>query len=185
MSQNSTLRYGSLQIGLHWLTLFVLAAVYAAMELREFFPKGSDARNTMKDLHYMLGVTVLVLLALRLGARISGPTPAIEPQPARWQNLLAKLVHFALYAFMFGMPIAGWLLRSAEGDPIPFFGFELPPLIGPDKAFAETVEELHVTIGELGYYLIGLHAAAALYHHYLVRDNTLTRMLPWTTRTGR
>jgi superoxide oxidase len=179
MWRNSTARYGSLQIGLHWLTLLVLAGVYAAMESREFFPKGSDTRNFLKDLHYMLGITVL---ALRLAARLSGPTPAIDPPPARWQNFLARLVHLALYAFMLGMPLAGWLMRSAEGDPVPFYGFELPALIGPDKALAESIEELHVTVGELGYYLIGLHAAAALYHHYLVKDNTLARMLGSASR---
>ena len=55
---------------------------------------------------------------------------------------------------------------------------ELPPLIGPDEARAESLEELHKTVGTIGYWLIGLHAAAALFHHYVQRDNTLTRMLP-------
>ena len=78
---------------------------------------------------------------------------------------------------MIGMPIGGWLILSAEGDPVPFFGLELPALVSPDKALAEQIEEIHETVGTIGYWLIGLHALAALYHHYVKRDNTLRRML--------
>jgi cytochrome b561 len=69
-------------------------------------------------------------------------------------------------------------MLSAAGKPIPFFGLELPPLIGENKELAKTIKEVHETGGTVGYYLIGLHTAAALFHHYLVRDNTLRRMLP-------
>ena len=94
------------------------------------------------------------------------------------QKLVAKLMHAALYALMIGMPLLGWLVLSAEGDPIPFFGLQLPPLIGPNEGLEETIKEIHETFGTVGYFLIGLHAAAALFHHYFVRDNTLKRMLP-------
>ncbi|MGE5758408.1 MAG: cytochrome b, partial [Sideroxydans sp.] len=76
------------------------------------------------------------------------------------------------------MPITGWLLLSATGKPVPFFGLELPALIGENKDLAKTLKDIHEFVGTAGYYLIGLHAAAALYHHYIVRDNTLLRMLP-------
>ena len=76
------------------------------------------------------------------------------------------------------MPLLGWLTLSAGDKVIPFFGLELPALVGPDKAFAGSVKEIHETIATIGYYLVGLHAAAALYHHYVVHDDTLLRMLP-------
>ena len=82
MWKNSTARYGSLQVALHWLMLVLLVAVYAAMELRENFPKGSDPREFMKSLHFMLGISVLILVAVRIAARLSGPTPAIVPTSA-------------------------------------------------------------------------------------------------------
>lgn len=85
----------------------------------------------------------------------------------------------AVYALMIGMPLGGWLILSAEGDPIPFFGLLLPPLTGPNDELAELVEEVHESVGEAGYVLIALHAAASLVHHYLLRDDTLRRMLPW------
>jgi len=79
---------------------------------------------------------------------------------------------------MIVMPLVGWLLLSAEGKPIPFFGLHLPALIGKSKYLADLIKEIHETGGTIGYFIIGLHAAAALCHHYFVRDNTLRRMLP-------
>ena len=169
-------RYSTLTIALHWFMLALLAAVYACIELREFWPKGSDPRELLKTWHFMLGLSVLLLVWVRLAARLGGGTPPIEPAPPAWQNLLAKGVHIALYALMIGMPIGGWLILSGEGKPIPFFGFELPALVGPNEELAEQIEEIHETGGVVGYWLIGLHAAAALFHHYIKRDNTLLRM---------
>ena len=77
---------------------------------------------------------------------------------------------------MIGMPVAGWIILSAEGKTIPFFGFELWPLVSANSALAEQVEELHELGGSIGYWLIGLHAVAALFHHYILRDNLLFRM---------
>ncbi|MGE0583416.1 MAG: cytochrome b [Steroidobacteraceae bacterium] len=180
MLRNSPDRYGSLPIALHWLMLLLIAAVYACIELRVNFPRGSDPREALKTWHFMLGLGVLGLAVLRLVVILRGPKPAIRPEPARVQKQLAAAAHFALYVLMLGMPVLGWLILSAEGKPAPFFGFDLPPLIAADEARAESLEELHKTAGTVGYWLIGLHAAAALYHHYVQRDNTLTRMLPFT-----
>ena len=178
--RNSSERYGSASIALHWLMLLLLVAVYATIELRGLFPKGSDPREAMKAWHFMLGLGVFVLVWLRLFLyATAGPVPPVNPPPGRWQALAARLMHVLLYAFMIAMPILGWLTLSALGKPIPFFGLHLPALVGENKALAETLQELHETIGEAGYWLIGLHAAAALAHHYLLRDNTLRRMLPW------
>ena len=79
---------------------------------------------------------------------------------------------------MIVMPLLGWLILSGESKPVPFFGIQLPALIGENKEFAKQLEEVHELVGNVGYFLIGIHAAAALAHHYIQRDNTLTRMLP-------
>lgn len=176
--KNTAIRYGSISIAMHWLMLVLFVAVYASIELREFFPKGSDPREALKVWHFMLGLLVFALVWPRIAARLLGTTPDIDPAPARWELLSAKLMHLALYGFMIAMPAIGWLLLSASGKPIPFFGLELPALIGKSKETASLLKELHETLGTAGYYLIGAHAAAALYHHYIRRDNTLTRMLP-------
>jgi cytochrome b561 len=182
---NTPNRYGSVSIALHWLMFLLIVAVYACMELREFFPKGSDPRAAMKTWHFMLGLSVFVLVWLRLGLRLLQVKPAIAPQPVTWQRYLATVMHWALYALMIGMPIAGWMILSAEGKTIPFYGLQLPALIAENKDTAEWIEEIHKTAGNVGYFLIALHAGAALFHHYVRRDNTVTRILPERTPYNR
>jgi cytochrome b561 len=176
--KNTAARYGLLSISMHWLMFVLLIAVYACIELRGNFPRGSDMRMALKTWHYMLGLSVFFLVWLRLLFRMLAPNPVIDPPLPSWQTGLSKLMYVALYLFMFGMPILGWLMLSAEGDAVPFFGMHLPSLIGPDKPFAKTLEEVHETIGNIGYFLVGIHTVAALYHHYIRRDNTVLRMLP-------
>ena len=176
--KNTPSRYGSLATGIHWLMLLLFVAVYATIDLRGLFEKGSDPREALKTWHFMLGMLVFVLVWLRIAARFPGSTPDIHPEPARIQMLSAKLLHLALYGLMIGMPLTGWLLLSASGKVIPFFGLELPALIGADKELAKQIKEVHEFVGTTGYYLIGLHVAAALYHHFIKQDDTLTRILP-------
>ena len=165
-------------ISLHWLMLVLIVAVYACIELRELYPRGSAFREGLKTWHYMLGLSVFALVWLRLIARFLAPVPAIVPRPPQWQMRLAHFTEFAIYIFMFVMPLLGWLILNGENQPVPFFGLQLPALIGENKALAKQFEEIHETVGNVGYFLIGLHAAAALIHHYFYRDNTLVRMLP-------
>jgi len=176
--KEGSLRYGSLLISLHWVMLLLIVAVYASIELRVLFPRGSDLREAFKTWHFMLGLGIFALVWLRLLARFLGPVPEIVPRPPRWQLLLAHLTEFAIYAFMIAMPLLGWAILSGESRPVPFFGAQLPALIGENKALAKQLEEIHETIGNVGYFLIGIHALAALVHHYVQRDNTLLRMLP-------
>lgn len=171
-------RFLPLSIALHWVMVLLISAVYATILLRENFPKGTDIREGLKTWHFMLGLAVLSLVIIRLIVRLSSRKPPITPEPPAWQRLLANATHFALYAFMLAMPLAGWIILSASGKPIPFFGFELPALTGQSKALAGQVKEWHESAGTVGYFLIGLHALAALFHHYVVKDDTLRRMLP-------
>ena len=176
--KNTTQRYGAMAICLHWLMLALLIAVYTCINLTDLYPKESEAREALKTWHFMLGLTVLVLVVLRLVVRLTGPAPAVVPEMAVWQKRLAGVTHLALYALMIVMPVLGWLILSAADEPIPFFGVHLPSLLAPDKDLADSLKEVHEAIGTLGYFLVGVHSAAALFHHYVTRDNTLLRMLP-------
>ncbi len=169
--------YGWLSISLHWLMLLLIVAVYATMDLKSIFPKGSPSREAMAIWHYTLGLSVFLLVWLRLLIRFAGSDPAIEPALPAWQALSAKAMHWALYALMIGSPLLGWLTLSAKGTPVPFFGAELPALIGKSRGLAKWFKEIHETFATVGYFLVGLHAAAALYHHYVKRDNALRLML--------
>lgn len=169
-------RYSKPSIAMHWLMLVLLAAVYACIELRELYPKGSDPREMLKQWHFALGLTVFALVWIRMIARVLGTTPPIVPAVPPWQRALAHAVEFTLYALMIVLPILGWVTLSAKGTTVSFFGFELPALLAPNEPVAARTKELHETLGTAGYFLVALHAGAALYHHYVRRDNTLTRM---------
>lgn len=176
-TQPSPTHYSRVSITLHWLMALLLVAVAACMELRGFAPKGSDLREGLKTWHYMLGLSVLALVALRLVLRLCSRTPPIVPTMPVWQERLSQLTHVALYGLMFGLPLMGWLLLSAKGTPIPFFGLQLPALITQNKDAARWIKEMHETGATMGYVLVAVHAAAGLFHHYVQRDNTLLRML--------
>ena len=172
-------RYGPAAVALHWVMLVLVVAVYASILARENFPRGSDIREGLKVLHFTLGLSVLGLGGARLALRIlAWKTPEITPRPPQFLVWLSLAAHTAIYALLIAMPIAGWLILSAEGKPIMLWGFNLPPLVGADESLARSVKELHETGGMAGYFLIGLHAAAALFHHFVMKDNTLIRMLP-------
>jgi cytochrome b561 len=178
-SNEAPARYGLALISLHWVMLLLIVAVYACIELRVQYPRGSGVREALKTWHFMLGLAVFALVWLRLLVRFLGPVPAIVPRPPPWQVFVAHLTEFAIYVFMIVMPLLGWLILSAGNEAVPFFGVQLPALIAGNDALAKQLEGIHETLGNAGYFLIALHAAAALAHHYLHRDNTLVRMLPW------
>lgn len=174
----SNARYARPLIALHWLTLVLLAFIYACMEFRGLFPRGSDPRELMKALHYSAGLSLLLVVLVRAVLRARNPAPPITPPLSMPQRLAARAGHLALYAFMLCMPVLGWLLLSAEGTAIRAWGLPLPALITPDPALGSQIKELHETMATVGYALIGLHALAGLYHHYVRRDDALRRMLP-------
>ncbi len=174
---SQTPRYSMISITLHWLMLALFVAVFGAMELREYYPKGSATREWFKSWHFTFGLTVFALVWVRIAARVMTSSPAPQDGPA-WQTLPARAVHVALYGFMIAMPLAGWALLSAEGDNIPFYGISLPALISKNPALAEQIEWAHVWGGDIVFWLILVHAAAAIFHHYWLKDNLLLRMLP-------
>lgn len=180
-SRNTDSHYHPLSIGAHWLTLILMIAIYALIELRELFPKGSDPREAMKTWHATLGLMVLGIVFVRLAVRYLFRAPPIAPTPPAWQQLLGHVMHATLYALMIAMPLLGWLMLSAKGKPIPLFGLDLPALISPDEVLGKNIEKAHALIGKIGYFLIGLHALAGIYHHHFMHDNTLRRMSPWTS----
>jgi len=176
--KNTENYYGSISIKLHWFMVILMIFVFATIESRVFFEKGTDTRDLFKMWHFMLGLLVLILVIARVYLRTIQLTPKISPPLSNIQALGAKTAHILLYAFMIGMPIFGWFVLSAKGKVIPFFGLELPALITYDKPFGKILESWHKEVGSWGYYLIAIHAIAGLVHHYVQKDDTLTRMLP-------
>ncbi|MGV8918131.1 MAG: cytochrome b [Pseudomonas sp.] len=171
-------RYAKLSLSLHWLMLALFVGVYACIELKGLAPRGSTLRSASLGLHGLFGLSIFALVWIRLLARLMYKAPAISPTPARWQTGLSHLMHLLLYGLMIATPILAWLMLAAGDKPMPYFEFYLPSPIAVDPDLAKQMKGWHEQVGNIGYWLIGLHAIAGLFHHYWVGDNTLKRMLP-------
>ncbi len=176
LSQRSS--YAPVTISIHWLTVVVMIGIYASIELHEMIPRSNPLRGAMEDWHIYLGFTLFVLAAFRLAINLRMQAPPITPSPPNWQMLATKVMKIYLYALMLVTPILGWVYLSANEESISWFFVPLPSIAPASESLAEFSEEAHELFGLSGYLFIGVHAAAALYHHYLVRDDTLRRMLP-------
>lgn len=170
--------YNNWMVRLHWLTVLLIIAIYASIEFRGIFEKGTPERDLIKELHFVLGLSLWLITLLRLVVRRFSVIPAIEPTPSALAIKISGLMHLALYSFLLLMPLLGWLLLSAGDKVIPFWGFQLPALIEPNPDLSGTIKEIHELVGKAGYALIAIHTLAALAHHYRLKDNTLKRMLP-------
>lgn len=175
---NPPSRYAASLRWLHWTVFALVLLAYVFINLFDLFPKGSAPRMNMLAAHYLAGIAVLLLVLPRLAVRLSHVDPPILPAPDVWIQRLGKLTHVALYAFLIAQPIMGIVTLQIAGKPVTLFGVTfLPALFGPgDRALAHRWEDIHGTVGTVFYYVIGLHIAAALWHHLGRRDNTLRRM---------
>jgi cytochrome b561 len=140
-------------------------------------PPGS-VQNTLFDLHRSVGVLLFVLVVIRLAWRITHPPPPLPDDLPAWQRLVSGTVHRLLYALLLIQPIVGWWGTSAFGAPITVFWlFELPPLVSKDEAAAKQILGGHDIIGIALSATIAIHIGAALFHHFVRRDQVLRRML--------
>ena len=180
--RNSWQTWGSLSIGLHWLTLiFILSLAIVGLFMTEL--ANGPLKIQVYALHKSFGLTVLGLTIIRLVWRLFSITPKITANMPTWQNLIAKLTHGLLYLLLFAMPISGWLYNSAAGFPLKYFGlFKLPKLSDYNPELKQLAGDAHETFFYILAMLMLIHAGAALKHHYLDKDNTLTRMLPWLAK---
>ena len=172
-------RYAPVLRRLHWLMALLILAAYLLIEQRGIFPRGSAERTAMVQGHFWVGISVFLLVWWRLVGRLRNPAPPVTPPLDRFSALASKLTHLALYAFFIVMPLLGLATAWSDGKVvlIPFTGLALPALLPENEELAHTLEDLHGSIGEAFYWVIGLHVLAAAWHHGFRRDDTLKRML--------
>jgi cytochrome b561 len=176
--KNDRDHWGSVSIALHWLTLLLVLGMATVGLLMVEMPNG-PAKLQVYALHKSFGLTVLGLTALRLLWRLAVGTPLPERGTPLWQDALARMTHGALYVLLLAVPISGWWFNSAAGFPLRWFGLlRLPKLTGFDPAVKLLARETHETLFWLLASLVFIHAAAAIWHHYRLKDRTLVRMLP-------
>ena len=178
MEKRSITRYGAIAQAFHWATalLVLIAFVYGpgGSEQRVYAP----AADFDRQLHETLGASVFVLVILRVLWRMIDTRP--EPiQVSRWMGLSAKAVQGALYLLMFALPITAVTGAWLEGHPVTLLsGVQIAPLLGLSHAAGARLANLHGWLGDAILWLAGLHALAAIFHHFVLKDGVLVSMLP-------
>jgi cytochrome b561 len=172
---NTNQSYGTLTIFLHWLMAILVIGMICVGLYMVSLPL-STFKFTLYGWHKAFGFLVLGLVIARLLWRLCNIIPSLSiPQ---WEKRTALSVHWILYGFMFALPITGWLLTSAAGFPVSFFGlFIIPNLLAPDDQLRVLFESIHHYLGFALIAIIALHTAAALKHHLIDKDDILRRML--------
>jgi cytochrome b561 len=176
--KNTADRWGGVSQLLHWtIGALILVMAYLGLTMTDL-PNGPDKIRTYA-LHKSIGLTILALVALRLSWRLYAGSPSPVPGTPPWQARLAGLVHAAIYTLLFAMPLSGWVLNSAAGFPLQWFGLvNLPKIVATSRDLHELASEMHELMFWALVLLVVGHAGAAIWHHLFQRDATLARMLP-------
>lgn len=175
--KNTSHAYGTVAKILHWgMALLVIGMLCMGLYMSGL-PTGPD-RLKLYGLHKSTGLLILGLAALRFSWKLANPQPLPEPQWSRQVIRGARVAHWLLYGFMFALPLSGWVMSSAAGYPVSFYGlFVAPDWVPVQPELRALANEAHGLLGYAMMGLIGLHALAALWHHFFKRDNTLRRMM--------
>lgn len=164
-------------VALHWLTVLCVIAAVTFILTRDQVD-GKAVRQWLLEGHRHFGLFVLMLFLARVVIRIRLGKLPHDNQLPRVAHVLAGLTHIALYALLLTLPLLGWALSNAEGKPVHLFGLTLPALVSADEDLADTLQAWHLNAAWVLLGLVSLHVAAALWHHFVLRDGVLQRMLP-------
>jgi cytochrome b561 len=162
----------------HWLTAaLVLTSIPIGITMANA-DLGSAVEDPLYHLHRSIGALVLMITVVRLVYRLLHPAPPLPADTPPIQRIAARATHWALYVLLIVQPIMGWIATSAYRAPVLFFWlFELPPIWKEDRPFSEAMFTVHRSIGIVVAALICIHIAAALYHHFILKDYVLKRMV--------
>jgi cytochrome b561 len=178
LSSDRPARYTSTAIFFHWLIAFGIAGTFSLGLYMHDLPLSPD-KLRLYSWHKWVGVSLFLLVFLRLGWRLMNPPPKLPETMPDWQRRVAEWTHYLLYLLMFAVPLSGWLMSSAKGFQTVWFGvLPIPDLLPKDKELGEQLELVHKGLNFFVAFVVASHVLAALKHHYLDRDDVLARMLP-------
>ena len=172
-------RYTLTAQALHWVTAILMLSVLPLAWVMMNMPKQSPYRETAYMFHKSIGLTILVLVAFRLGWRARHPAPPLPAHLARWEALAARVSHWLLYLVLIAMPISGYLFSAFKGHSTSYFDLFFVPEPPANAYLANVAVWFHAVTGQwLVYALIVLHLGATAWHVAVRRDRVLERMLP-------
>ncbi|PKO87158.1 MAG: cytochrome b [Betaproteobacteria bacterium HGW-Betaproteobacteria-12] len=173
-----THRYTSTAIAVHWLMAILIFGLLALGTYMQDLPLSPD-KLKLYSWHKWAGVTVFLLLLFRLTWRAGHPPPPLPDSMPKPLQLAAHAGHLALYGLMLVIPISGWLMSSAKGFQTVWFGvLPIPDLLEKNKEVGDLLQTVHMSLNLLFAAVIVGHVGAALKHHFIDKDDILTRMLP-------
>jgi cytochrome b561 len=177
----TTNRYSAVTMLLHWAIAIGVIVQWRIAETAEHAPE-EEAGAIMAN-HFSLGVTILVLVLLRLAWRFVHRPPPLAAHLQPWERTLAKTTHTLFYVLLIVMPLAGWVAMSSFARGVPVWGlFDLPPLPVPENVErGMAIFELHGVAGTVLLGLVVIHVLGALKHTLIDKDGNLFRMLPFGT----
>ncbi|HVC29415.1 MAG TPA: cytochrome b [Gammaproteobacteria bacterium] len=179
---NTTTRYGIVAQTFHWL-IVVLVVLQFVLGITAHGLPVSLERLVLLARHKSIGFTIFGLVVLRLCWRLYSPAPPPAPVSLPVFRVAARLSHALLYALLLCMPLVGWLLSSASNLTVSWFGlFSLPNLVSPNRRLAHGLLLTHQSMAWLLLAVAILHIGAALWHHLILGDEVMLRMLPFTRR---
>jgi cytochrome b561 len=178
MTSQAAIAYTPTAKALHWaIVLLVTIQFVTALAMPDIGPHTQP--DTWVGLHFSFGVLILAVMAVRLIHRLMYPVPLEASQAPAWERFAALSVHRLFYLILLVGPFLGWASASAHRLNVSLFGWvTLPPIAAPKARWALIAGDVHATAMWVLLALVGLHAAAALYHHVVRHDGTLKRMLP-------
>jgi cytochrome b561 len=169
-------RYTRVAIALHWLVAALVVAQFTlGWAMQQIAKQPPGARAEAFNIHKSLGLTLLLLMALRFAWRLRHAPPAPLPMP-RWQWRLASITHGLLYAVLIALPLTGYLGSEFSGYPVRFFGLALPSWAGKNAAWKEILGNAHLALTWALAVLVTLHLAGVAKHVLVNRDRLLARM---------
>lgn len=167
-------RYGSAAQAFHWLTVLLVLSAYV-LSKGDQDSLYSAAADGLRRFHEALGVLVFIVVVLQLLWRLIDSTPSRQPMP-RWMAAAATFVHFALYALLIAIPTTAVLGTWLVGIPVTLPGFDIAPPIAKARGLGQSIMKIHTTLGDALLWVAGAHAAAALFHHFYLRDEIFQSM---------
>jgi cytochrome b561 len=183
----SNVTYTKTAILLHWvIALMILAQLGVGLVMGEKDMWAPEIQGQLYGFHKALGMLVIVLTVARIVWRFINPPPALPSGMKIWEIFAVKITHGLFYILLLAIPLSGWALVTAAGrGPIDIFGVfawpDMPVLstMANKGDLREAISETHELMAYGMMALMGLHIAAGLKHHFINKDNVLTRMLPF------
>lgn len=169
-------RYTGPAVVLHWLVALLIVVAFPLGVYMHDLPLSPD-KLKLYSYHKWLGISILLLVAVRLAWRLTHTPPALPDSMADWQRRASAIAHGALYGLMIAIPLSGWLMSSAKGFQTVWFGvLPLPDLVGKDPALGDLLATVHQTLNFSLLGLVVVHITAALKHHFIQHQPFLQRM---------